>query len=281
MAAFFAVSFCFTTQAQEADKDNLMDYKEMLESALESGQYQQASQKWDARINQLSGDVQVKIDDREDWIKVTEPVPLDSNDRIKTGHDGYAEIALDDKGIIRLERNSEVEISSIEQADSEIGLILGSIVAKIQNIFGSKHNLRVKTPAAVCAVRGTEFAVEYSPLSKETAVAVFDEGKVNVSMTGEEIKDTGEYLLEKNTEIVLNPMKRRFRPGKIARMARHRMLFAGLRTKMNGLRKGWKPRSLSQREELRSRILRGKLIQRQIKKKIRKKKVERRKKIKE
>ena len=195
---------------------------------------------------------------------ITGEIPLDPNDLVKTASDGVAEIYLDDKGAISVGRNTELEISSLEQEDAVISLTFGSIAAKIKHFLNSKHKFQVRTPAAVCAIRGTEFAVEHSQLGKESAFAVYDEGRVGVSQAADPSgQQPQEYLLEKNTELVFNPAQKRLRPGAISRMARHRSAMLNMRKRLTAL-KGWKPRTAAKRAELRDLALKRRVIRKEL-----------------
>lgn len=241
------------------------DYRKMMEQMMKSGNYSQAqTQSWDARLKVISGTVMVKTVDGDEWSKITGEMPLDPNDMVKTAADGLAEIYLDDKGAISLGRNTELEISSLEQEDAVFSINFGSLVAKIKHFLNEKHKLKVRTPSAVCAVRGTEFAVEYSQLSKEFAAGVFDEGRVAVTQEDESGGTPQEYLLEKNNEIVFSPTQKRLRVTPLSRMGRHRTAVSNMRKRLPAL-KGWKPRSLERRAALRDQALKRKVIRKQLK----------------
>lgn len=240
------------------------EYGKMMEQAMKSGSYSQSqTQSWDARLKVVSGTVMVKTVDGDEWSKIEGEMPLDPNDMVKTGADGLAELYLDDKGVFSLNRNTEVEVSSLEQEDSVFSLNFGSLVAKIKHFLNEKQKLQVRTPAAVCAVRGTEFAVEYSQMSKEAGVGVFDEGRVTVTQAGDAGKSGQEYTLEKNTEIMFSPSQKRYRAVPLSRMGRHRGVLTGVRKRLLAL-KGWRPRSASRRAELRDIALKRKVIRRQL-----------------
>lgn len=249
--------------AQDEDMDN-QEYRQMLQQAMKTGNYSQnQAQSWDARLKVVAGTVMVKTIQGDEWSQITGEMPLDPNDVVKTTADGVAEIYLDDKGVMALGRNTELEISDLVQEDAVFTLNVGSLVAKIKHFLNEKIKMQVRTPAAVCAIRGTEFAVEYSLMSKESSVAVFDEGRVAVNQVGESGKDSQEYLLEKNTEIRFSPDQKRFRPAPLSRMGRHRGSLGTMRARLAAL-KGWKPRSLTRRAELRNVALKRKLIRRQL-----------------
>lgn len=264
-AIFAAVLFSFSSPLLAQREMSQAEYQKMMEQAMKSGSYSQSqAQSWDARLRVLSGTVMVRTVDKEEWSKVAGEMPLDPNDSVKTGADGQAEILLDDKGVVSLTRNTEVEVSSLEQEDAVLSLNLGAIVAKVKHFLNDKHRFQVRTPSAVCAIRGTEFAVEHSVLSKESAFGVFDEGKIEVSLPSEGGKPPQEFMLEKNSEIVINPARKRFKVVQLFRMGRHRSVMGKVRKRLSAL-KGWRPASAERRALLRENALKGKVIRKQIK----------------
>ncbi|PKM98006.1 MAG: hypothetical protein CVU79_05520 [Elusimicrobia bacterium HGW-Elusimicrobia-3] len=261
----FALSLLLAAGPAASQQPDDGDYRKMMEQMMKSGNNSQArAQSWDARLKVISGTVMVKTVDGDEWSRITGEMPLDPNDMVKTSSDGLAEIYLDDKGAISLGRNTELEISSLEQEDAVFSINFGSLVAKIKHFLNEKHRLKVRTPSAVCAVRGTEFAVEYSQLSKEFSAGVFDEGRVAVTQEDDSGGTPQEYLLEKNNEIVFSPAQKRLRVTPLSRMGRHRTAISKLRKRLPAL-KGWKPRSLERRAALRDQALKRKVIRRQLK----------------
>lgn len=258
------------------EEEGQPDYNQlMLQQAMKSGNYGASqSQSWDARLKVVSGTVMVKTIDGDEWSRITGEMPLDPNDVVKTSADGIAELYLDDKGAIYLGRNTELEITDLELNDTIFSLNFGSLVAKIKHFLNEKNKLQVRTPSAVCAVRGTEFAVEYSKMGKASSAAVFDEGRVAVTEADGSGSQAQEYLLEKNTEIHLDTAHKRFRAIPLSRMGRHRGSITAMRSRLASL-KGWKPRSLTRRAELRSQALKRKVIRKQLKERAGKPKAKR------
>jgi len=240
------------------------DYKAMLEEALKSGKYSQnQNEDWDARVKKISGDVRVKDASSEEWSALEGVMPLNSADSIKTG-DGVAEIYLDDKGAIIVGRNTELELSSLAKGESVFSIEFGNIAAKIQHFLDEKLKMQVRTPSAVCAVRGTEFAVEYSQLGKDTGAAVFNEGRLAVSPLDDKDQPRSEYLLEKNTELAFTPAQKRFRPVPLARMSRYRSSIAAMRLRLAAIKKTWKPSTAARKEAIRTKIFKRNVIRREI-----------------
>ncbi|MBI5744048.1 MAG: FecR domain-containing protein [Elusimicrobia bacterium] len=260
-----ALSLSPALRAQDEEGGDGQDYRKMMQEMLKAnGSSQGQSESWDARLKVVSGTVMVKPANSEEWSKITGEIPLESDDAVKTESDGVAELYLDDKGAIALGRNTQVDMTSLEQGDSVFTLNFGSLTAKIKKFLNEKFKMQVRTPSAVCAVRGTEFAVEYSQMGKETSVAVYDEGRVAVTPEGEGAGSAQEYTLEKNTEISFGPNNKRFRPVALAKMARYRGGVAQMRGRVAAF-KNWKPRSQARRAALRDQALKRKIIRRQLK----------------
>jgi len=221
-------------------------------------------QNWDARLKRVSGSVSLKARASDEWSQVTEEIPLVSGDSVRTGSDGTAELYIDDKGAFQLGRNTELDVPSIDQSDMSLSLKFGSLVAKVKHLLSDKYKMQVHTPSAVCAIRGTEFAVEYSRLNKETGVAVFDEGRLAVTPLDEAGAPGTEQLLEKNTELSIAPAQKRFRAVPLSRMIRYRSQFTGLRATVQLRGKVWKRISSDARAEMRESALKGRVIRRQL-----------------
>ena len=260
-----ALTLVTAARAQEAGGADAQDYQKVMQQMLKSGGYDQAQgATWDARLKVVSGEVLLKPSGADEWSKVTGVVPLDPDDSVKTAGDGVAELYLDDKGALALGRNTLLEVGPLDQGDTVFSLNYGSVAAKIKHFLNDKFKMQFRTPSAVCAVRGTEFALEHSQLGKETAVAVYDEGKLAVTPLTEDAASGQEYTLEKNTELSIGPAQKRFRVAPVARMARYRGTIGQMRSRVLAL-KGWKPRTAARRAALRDAALKRRVIRRQIK----------------
>jgi len=252
------------------------NYEGDIINSLKSQKYQpKVEEAWDVRVNSVYGKAYVKSDAAEHWSKIEKDLPLEFDDTIRTDPGANVVLSLDNKGIIRIEGNSEVELSSIEKGDSVINILKGSLVAKINHFLDKTFMFKVKTPTAVCAIRGTEFAVEYSSFNDETGVAVFDEGKVGVTPSHSNIEKHGddEMIVGENTEIYLGPKIRKMKKAKLSRMAFHKSKLLKVRKSIKDLRKKWKPLSQRGKGNLRQKLLKRNLIQEGLKKKIKNQKL--------
>ena len=137
-----------------------------------------------ACIYQLQGTVEVRKAGEKDWLKAVKGLPLQQGDSVRTARAAWCELLLKDGSFVRLDQESET--SAEELKAGEEGRSFGFsfmkgravwLVAKLKGKLLSRFTVR--TPSAVCAVRGTEFAVSVST-DGASQVGLF-EGKVALS----------------------------------------------------------------------------------------------------
>jgi hypothetical protein len=191
---------------------------------------------WEARLTEARGSVTLYTSESPEGLPAEPDMPLEAGDRISTGEDGSAEVALDEGAhLISLRPNSDLTLAASQRSATEFNLTLGALLAKIQKLAVG-YSMTVRTPAAVAAVRGTEFGVEVSAENPdETHVAVFDEGQVEVA--GE--AGGMENLISNQETSVLRgrpPMP----PYGLRRLVRHRAVVRKFGRRGAYLRKHWK-----------------------------------------
>lgn len=116
----------------------------------------------------------------DEFVAVSSGTPLLSGDWLRVGVDGAAELALDGKTAVGLSSGTDLSLTSLARARTELSLALGSLTAKVAKLAHGR-TFRVRTASAVAAVRGTEFIVEADGAGGESRVAVVDEGVVAVT----------------------------------------------------------------------------------------------------
>jgi hypothetical protein len=126
---------------------------------------------------------------------------IHKTDVIKVGPGSRVSIILKDGSVIRLEANSEVEVTELTYDGDNIQtanfrLISGKMWSKVEPL-DADANWRVETPTIVASVRGTQFNTRYSDNS--SGVSVYG-GKVGVAL----LKDLSkEKLLIKDNQFIL------------------------------------------------------------------------------
>ncbi|MDD5302138.1 MAG: FecR family protein [Elusimicrobia bacterium] len=139
-------------------------------------------------IVERQGNVEVYLPRAQTWSRVNEvPWRVEKGDKIRTGGGSTATLLTPDKSRILLGPSSEFEAES----SAEVGgmalfhLEIGSLKAWVTKTMSRRF--QVRTPTAVCAVRGTQFQVDVAA-SRATLIDV-SEGVVAVkTLLGEEIE---------------------------------------------------------------------------------------------
>lgn len=154
-----------------------------------------AGGRWDARLDSYAGSVLVKPAGTKRWINARKGLPLSQGDTVRTGKKSAAYLSLDGRGIVSLNASTELDLKDLKRKDSSLILRTGRFIMKITGLKKRAERLSVRTPTAVAAVRGTEFAVAYSKDLAETLVNVFEEGEVLVTSLDESGNAVGESIV--------------------------------------------------------------------------------------
>jgi len=100
------------------------------------------------------------------WEPVKAPFMLEVGDQIKTGPKSKAEIYIKYGSKIRLGADTTFVIGSVAPEGNVVEVVRGRMQAWIRKVTGRAFTVR--TPAAVCAVRGTVFGVDVSETGQTT-----------------------------------------------------------------------------------------------------------------
>ncbi len=118
----------------------------------------------------IEGNVQIREKDSTEWIQVSEDTAVSEGAVIKLENNSYAEVSLDENKKMEINEETMVGINS-KGSKTSLDVIYGSLRAKVKKI--PDEEMEIRTPVAVAAVRGTEFAVIHE--EEDTAeVEVFD-----------------------------------------------------------------------------------------------------------
>ena len=211
-----------------------------------------SSAAWQAQIAKISGSVQFKESGDDEWSAVQLQMPLEQGDMLKTGSDGSVRLILDGEAVVELGSSTVLTVRSLGYSASAIDLKQGSLLGKIKNLFSRQRAFEVRTPAAVCAVRGTEFAVEHEADSDETVAGVFDDGELAVGWTDSPSAEL--VSLKVGREAVIGKSGR-IRAEGMRRLAARKNRMARLRADLPALQKGWKQLAPRDRAALRGKML--------------------------
>lgn len=127
---------------------------------------------------------------------------IEEGDKIKTFFASTAKVKLIDESVIDIKAGTtmdfkDVKVSSDGEKKVKLNLWFGKSKVSVQKLKSLNSTFEVKTPAAVCGVRGTDFGLGVDP-SKTTSIAVFS-GVVSVKNAA------GEVQVQQNQSTVVKP----------------------------------------------------------------------------
>ncbi|MBN1383811.1 MAG: FecR domain-containing protein [Elusimicrobia bacterium] len=114
-----------------------------------------------------------------------------TGDIITVGPDSRAIVRFTDGSITNIYRDTTLAVEQTNEKETVLKMLLGKLRAKVRKFkakFRGGRKFALKTPTAICAVRGTEFSVEVSADGK-TAVEVYEGivGARNIKGIGDEV----------------------------------------------------------------------------------------------
>lgn len=194
-----------------------------------------SAEKYSGEIGEVKGTVEILKDGETEWVPVVEEMPVQMKERIKTSEGSSCNMELDDGSIVYVGENTETSVEALdvsgEKHESKISLWFGKLIANIKKSKQTK--MSVHTPTAICAVRGTEFAVE----AKEDAssVGVFD-GQVGV-IGADAAEGEKEVAVEPDQETSVSKGELPLPPSRLSEvMLRHKERNNLLRERVKSLR---------------------------------------------
>ncbi|MFN3603690.1 MAG: FecR domain-containing protein [Leptonema sp. (in: bacteria)] len=152
-----------------------------------------------AKIQFVKGQVKVERDKILAEAKINDL--LQTKDILITEKDSSIDIILKDKGIIRINENTRIEIRSLTSDNIEIYQDRGSVISHLKKLKESE-NYSIITPTSIAAVRGTSFITKVISENK-TNIALI-EGKIEIkNQKGDTIvlDQAGEINVEKEKEL--------------------------------------------------------------------------------
>ena len=131
----------------------------------------------EAQIIALGGSVQARLTSEGDWVKASKGLSVPEGGAIRTKAGGAAVVLLPNKTKIWLKESTRLEIEQRQTFATRLALLFGRIKARVPHLM-RQERFEVRTPSAVCAVRGTEFTMGTSEDGKMDLKVLF--GEVNL-----------------------------------------------------------------------------------------------------
>ncbi|MCG2725497.1 MAG: FecR family protein [Elusimicrobia bacterium] len=135
-----------------------------------------------SKILAFTGNVEARLTAAdEDWVPAKRNMEILEGGTIRTGANGAAVIYMPNKTKIWLRANSNLEIEENKSFATRISLLFGSIKIRVPHLL-RRERFRVKTPTAICAVRGTEFTLSSSEEGKMRIAVLYGEVKLEYTV---------------------------------------------------------------------------------------------------
>ena len=136
-----------------------------------------------AEVGPIKGLVQ-RLDLRKNkWEKVRRGDSILKDDRIRTGRNSRVELVFKNKIYLRASANSEINVRSLfgdtKEQDLNVDLTRGTLWTSVLRKLGKKSRVKIRTPVAVMAVKGTQFNTVFQPANEQLEIIVV-KGRVEV-----------------------------------------------------------------------------------------------------
>ena len=124
---------------------------------------------WTAKIASVQGKVEAKRARAEEWVSVELNQYYCAGDQIQVAANSRASLILANETVVRLDQNSVIILSEIDQDKLSFLDLIKGIAHFISRV---PHSLKVNTPFVNAAIEGTEFVIEVN--EQEANVTVFE-----------------------------------------------------------------------------------------------------------
>ncbi|MBI5598046.1 MAG: FecR domain-containing protein [Elusimicrobia bacterium] len=121
-------------------------------------------------ISALTGTAQVRRPNTVSWNEVPTNYVLGAGDELKTDRSSRVTLTFDDGSRVELGPNSSYVLQETKAGESSMTLSFGRLKAWVTK--AASRRFSVRTPTAVCSVRGTEFGVDVAQDGR-TSVELF------------------------------------------------------------------------------------------------------------
>lgn len=130
----------------------------------------------EAKLLSFSGAVEVRPAREGQWTPATENIEIAEGGAVRTGEGGQAVLLMPNKSKVWMKESSNLEVEQRQTLASRLALVFGKIKVRVPHLM-RKEKFEVRTPVAVCAVRGTEFTMGAAEDGKMDLQVLFGEVK--------------------------------------------------------------------------------------------------------
>jgi hypothetical protein len=142
----------------------------------------------EAKVTAMSGGVEVRQTREGQWIPASVGIQVPEGGAIRTNSGAEAEMLMPNKTKVWLKENSDLELEQRQTFASRLALVFGNIKLRVPHLL-RQERFEVRTPAAVCAVRGTEFTLGTTEEGRMRLQVLFGEVKLRFTIPPERGSD--------------------------------------------------------------------------------------------
>jgi hypothetical protein len=141
----------------------------------------------ESKILSMSGTVEARQTREGQWVPASENMEIAEGGAVRTGADGGAVLLMPNKTKVWMKEGSSLELEQRQTLASRLALVFGRIKVRVPHLM-RKEKFEVRTPAAVCAVRGTEFTMDTTEDGQMNVQVLFGEVKLKFTIPSEKGK---------------------------------------------------------------------------------------------
>jgi len=201
----------------------------------------------ESKILSMSGTVEVRPTREGQWTAASENMEIGEGGAIRTGAGGGAVMLMPNKTKVWLKESSSLELEQRQTLASRLALVFGRIKVRVPHLL-RKERFEVRTPSAVCAVRGTEFTLGTDEEGKMDLQVLFGEVKLKFAIPPDRGSD--EFSIPQGQGLRLEEKGREAKPALLTPKAERE----ALENWNPGLKPAERQKDLRQKENDRAQI---------------------------
>ena len=163
----------------------------------------------ESKILSMSGTVEARQTREGQWVPASENMEIAEGGAVRTGADGGAVLLMPNKTKVWMKEGSSLELEQRQTLASRLALVFGRIKVRVPHLM-RKEKFEVRTPAAVCAVRGTEFTMNTTEDGQMGLQVLFGEVKLKFMVPPE--KGRSEFNIPQGQGLTLEEKGKATKP---------------------------------------------------------------------
>ena len=166
----------------------------------------------EAKILAFSGNVEVRKTREGQWTVAAQNMEIAEGGAVRAGANGSAVLLMPNKTKVWIKESSSLEVEQRTTLASRLALVFGKVKIRVPHLM-RKEKFEVRTPSAVCAVRGTELTLDTNEAGAMVINVLY--GEVKLSFVVPADKGSSEFYIPQGRSLSL---EEKGKPAKLALM---------------------------------------------------------------